>query len=225
MAEELQQLLEKIQRDGVDKANAEAQSIVDKAKKEAQSIVDKAKEEAAAATAKAEADAKAFGERANTTIKQAARDTVLEVRESVNRFFERLLAQDVKVALADNAAALAADAGKALAAGADAQVAANAQLAEALRAQFAAGAAKGVTVVTDAGNTISRRRPSPPRSPNAFGQTWRRLSRGEKAWRPIILFRRCSRCRSTVRRRMRPSSSSACAAASFRQRTPRPSPP
>ena len=149
MAEELQQLLEKIQRDGVDKANAEAQSIVDKAKKEAQSIVDKAKEEAAAATAKAEADAKAFGERANTTIKQAARDTVLEVRESVNRFFERLLAQDVKVALADNAAALAADAVKALAAGADAQVAANAQLAEALRAQFAAGAAKGVTVVTD----------------------------------------------------------------------------
>ena len=149
MAEELQQLLEKIQRDGVDKANAEAQSIVDKAKKEAQSIVDKAKEEAAAATAKAESDAKAFGERANTTLKQAARDTVLEVRESVNRFFERLLAQDVKVALADNAAALAADAVKALAVGADAQVAANAQLAEALRAQFAAGAAKGVTVVTD----------------------------------------------------------------------------
>ena len=65
------------------------------------------KEEAAAATAKAEADAKAFGERANTTIKQAARDTVLEVKESVNKFFEGLLAQDVKGALADNAAALA----------------------------------------------------------------------------------------------------------------------
>ena len=46
MAEELQQLLEKIQRDGVDKANAEAQSIVDKAKKEAQSIVDKGYDDA-----------------------------------------------------------------------------------------------------------------------------------------------------------------------------------
>ncbi len=149
MAEELQQLLEKIQRDGVDKANAEAQAIVDKAKEEAKAIVDKAKEEAAAATAKAEADAKAFAERANTTIKQAARDTVLEVKESVNKFFEGLLAQDVKGALADNAAALAAEAIKALSAGADAQVAANARLSEALRAQFAAGAANGVTVVTD----------------------------------------------------------------------------
>ena len=150
MAEELQQLLEKIQREGVDKANAEAKAIVEKAKEEAKAIVEKAKEEAAAATAKAETDARAFAERANTTIKQAARDTVLEVKEGVNTFFESLLAQDVKTALADNAAMLAAEAVKALAAGADAQVAANAQLAEALRAQFAADAANGVTVVTDA---------------------------------------------------------------------------
>ena len=149
MAEEIQQLLEKIQRDGVDKANAEAKAIVEKANAEAKAIVEKAKEEAAAATAKAEADAKAYAERANKTISQAARDTVMEVKNGVNRFFDGLLAQDVKAALADNAAALAADAIKALSAGTDAQVAANARLAEALRAQFAAGAAKGVTVVTD----------------------------------------------------------------------------
>lgn len=149
MAEELQQLLEKIQREGVDKANAEAKAIVDKAKAEAKAIVDKANAEAAAATAKAEADAKAFAERANTTIRQAARDTVLEVKDGVGRLFDGLLAQDVKSALADSAATLAADAIKALSAGADTQVAANAQLAEALRAQFAADAAKGVTVVTD----------------------------------------------------------------------------
>ena len=149
MAEELQQLLEKIQRDGVDKANAEAKAIVEKANAEAKAIVEKAKEEAAAATAKADADAKAFAERANVTIKQAARDVVLEVKDGVGRLFEGLLAQNVKAALADNAAALAAEAIKALGAGTDAQVAANAQLAEALRAQLAANAAKGVTVVTD----------------------------------------------------------------------------
>ena len=149
MAEELQQLLEKIQRDGVDKANAEAKAIVDKASAEAKAIVDKAKEEAAAVTAKAEADAKAFAERANVTVGQAARDVVLEVKDGVGRLFEGLLAKDVKAALAGNAATLAAEAIKALAAGQDAQVAANAQLAEALRAQFAAGAANGVTVVTD----------------------------------------------------------------------------
>ena len=149
MAEELQQLLEKIQRDGVDKANAEAKAIVEKANAEAKAIVEKANAEAAAATAKAEADAKAYAERANKTISQAARDTVMEVKNGVNRFFDGLLAQDVKAALADNAAALAADAIKALSAGKDAQVAANAQLAEALRAQFAASAANGVQVVTD----------------------------------------------------------------------------
>ena len=149
MAEELQQLLEKIQRDGVDKANAEAKAIVDKAKAEAKAIVEKAQADADAKVAKADADAKAFAERASTTIRQAARDTVLEVKEGVGKFFEGLLAQDVKAALADNAAALAADAVKALASGSDAQVAANAQLAEALRAQFAAKAVNGVTVVTD----------------------------------------------------------------------------
>ena len=149
MAEELQQLLEKIQRDGVDKANAEAKAILDKANAEAKAIVEKAKEEAAATTAKAEADAQAFADRAKETIGQAARDTVMEVKNGVNKLFEGLLAQDVNAALADNAAALAADAVKALADGSDAQVAANAKLAEALRAQLAAGAPKGVTVVTD----------------------------------------------------------------------------
>ena len=48
MAEELQQLLEKIQRDGVDKANAEAAAIVAKAKDEANALVKNAEEEAAA---------------------------------------------------------------------------------------------------------------------------------------------------------------------------------
>ena len=150
MAEELQQLLEKIQRDGVDKANAEAKAIVDKAKAEADAIVKKAQNEADAATAKAEVDAKAFAERSAITIRQASRDTVLEVKDGVSKLFDGLLAKDVKAALAANAAALASEAVKALAAGSsDAQVAANAQLADALRAQFAADAASGVKVVTD----------------------------------------------------------------------------
>ena len=149
MAEELQQLLEKIQREGVDKANAEAKAIVDKANADAKVIIDKAKEEAAAATAKAEADAKAFAARANKTIEQAADNVVREVKAGVGRLFEGLLAQNVKAGLAESAVALAAEAVKSLVVGADTQVAANAQLAEALRAQLAAAAANGVTVVVD----------------------------------------------------------------------------
>ena len=95
MAEELQQLLEKIQRDGVDKANAEAAAIVAKAKAEADALVKKAQEAAAAAEAKGKADADAYAARARETIAQAARDTVLKVKDDVTKLLTKLLAQDV----------------------------------------------------------------------------------------------------------------------------------
>ena len=142
MAEELQQLLEKIQRDGVDKANAEAAAIVAKAKEEANALVKKAQEDAAAAEAKGKADAEAYAARARETISQAARDTVLKVRE----------------ALATEAVPLAAAAVKELVTGSGAEVAASAKLVDALRAQLAAQAQNGVKVVademTDAGFTV-----------------------------------------------------------------------
>ena len=149
MAEELQQLLEKIQRDGVDKANAEAAAIVAKAKEEANALVKKAQEDAAAAEAKGKADAEAYAARARETISQAARDTVLKVREDVTKLLTKLLAQDVSAALATEAVPLAADAVKELVTGSGAEVAASAKLVDALRAQLAAQAQNGVKVVAD----------------------------------------------------------------------------
>ena len=153
MAEELQQLLEKIQHDGVEKANAEAAAILAKAKAEAAAILKDAEDRAAACRAQAEADAAAFAERAGKTVSQAARDTVLEVRQGIDRLLENLLAKDVAAALADPAG-VAALAGRviaelALPAGATADVHAGEQLAEALRVQLAADAARGVQVVLD----------------------------------------------------------------------------
>ena len=150
MAEELQQLLEKIQHDGVEKAHAEAAAILAKAKAEAAAILKDAEAKAAARRDEAEADARAFEDRARKTISQAARDTVLDVKAALGRLLERLLAKDVAAALAspDEVARLALAAVKAL--GADAvDVAAGAQLAAALKAQLAAAAAKGVQVVLD----------------------------------------------------------------------------
>ena len=149
MAEELQQLLEKIQRDGVDKANAEAAAIVAKAKAEADTIVKKAQEDAAAAEAKGKADAEAYAARARETISQAARDTVLKVKEDVTKLLTQLLAQDVSAALATEAVPLAAAAVKELVTGSGAEVAASAKLVDALRAQLAAQAQNGVKVVAD----------------------------------------------------------------------------
>ena len=149
MAEELQQLLEKIQRDGVDKANAEAAAIVAKAKAEADTIVKKAQEDAAAAEAKGKAEAEAYAARARETISQAARDTVLKVKEDVTKLLTQLLAQDVSAALATEAVPLAAAAVKELVTGSGAEVAASAKLVDALRAQLAAQAQNGVKVVAD----------------------------------------------------------------------------
>ena len=158
MAEELQQLLEKIQRDGVDKANAEAAAIVAKAKAEAEALVKKAQEDAAAAEAKGKADAEAYAARARETIAQAARDTVLKVKEDVTKLLTQLLAQDVSAALATEAVPLAAAAVKELVTGSGAEVAASAKLVDVLRAQLAAQAQNGVKVVaaemTGAGFTV-----------------------------------------------------------------------
>ena len=150
MAEELQQLLEKIQRDGVDKANAEAAAIVAKAKSEAEALVKKAQEDAAAAEAKGKADAEAYAARARETIAQAARDTVLKVKDDVTKLLTKLLAQDVTAALATEAVPIAAAVVKELVTGAaTAEVAASAKLVDALRAQLAAQAQGGVKVVAD----------------------------------------------------------------------------
>ena len=149
MAEELQQLLEKIQHDGVEKANAEAATILAKAKADAAAILKDAESKAAAFRAQAETDAKAFEERAQKTIFQAARDTVLEVKDAIGRMLEKLLAKDVAAALADpsEAAKLALAAVNEL--GSNADVAAGEKLAAALKAQLAADAKAGVKVVLD----------------------------------------------------------------------------
>ncbi|MBO7482746.1 MAG: hypothetical protein J6U17_02520 [Kiritimatiellae bacterium] len=147
MSEDLQSLLEKINRDGVEKANAEAESIVATARTRAAEIVKSANEEAAKAKADAEKAAADYVERAKVTLAQAARDTVLKIEGSVTALLEKLLAKDVDKALADekNACALAAEAVKGLVG--SVEVAAPAKLAPALKAQLAAQ--KNVTVVLD----------------------------------------------------------------------------
>ena len=137
MAEELQSLIEKINRDGVEKANAEAERIIAAAKEQAAAIVKAAKEDASkfATDAKAEADASA--ERAKVTLTQAARDAVISVEGAVTKLLENLLAANVNAALADpaTAAALAADSVKGLVG--TGEIAAGAKIADALKAQLA----------------------------------------------------------------------------------------
>ena len=145
--EDLQSILEKINREGVEKADAEAKRIVDAAKAEADALVRGAREAAAKEKADADREAAAAASRAEETIRQAARDVVIGVGDAVTALLDKLLAKDVDRALADDATAvgLVASAIKDLAG--PGEIAAGPKLAAALKAQLAA--AGSFTVVTD----------------------------------------------------------------------------
>ena len=80
MADELQSLLEKINAEGVKKAEAERDRIIAAAKAEAESIVNAAKAEAEGIVNAAESESEAMRKRAESAVNQAARDTVLKLK-------------------------------------------------------------------------------------------------------------------------------------------------
>lgn len=145
--EDLQSLLEKINRDGVEKAEAEAKKIVEEAKAKADALVKEAQAEAAKSKAEAEKAAADYAARAAETVKQGARDTILKIEAAVTALLEKILVKNVETALADEATvkALVSDAVKGVTGAAE--VALPAKLAPALKAQLAAE--KAITVVTD----------------------------------------------------------------------------
>jgi V/A-type H+-transporting ATPase subunit E len=96
MAEELQGLLEKIQKDGVEKAQAEASAITDAARTKASEIIVEAEKQAVDLIEAAKQDAAQFETRARNSLLQAARDLVITVGQNVTALLERLLADRVR---------------------------------------------------------------------------------------------------------------------------------
>ena len=145
--EDLQGLLEKINRDGVEKADAEAKKIVEAAQAKADALIKDALAKAAQAKADAEKAAAAYSERAAETIRQAARDVVIGVKDSVTALLESLLAKDVDRALGNETAAtqIVADAIKDLTG--PGEIRCGAKLAAALKSQVSG--LKSFTVTTD----------------------------------------------------------------------------
>jgi len=101
MSEDIQGLLDKINREGVEKARAEADRIVAEARAQAEKIVGDANNEAARAVAEAERSAKTYMEGANATVQQAMRDILAGAERSIQDKLQKLLAKDVDHALAD----------------------------------------------------------------------------------------------------------------------------
>lgn len=99
MVEELQSLLERIQKDGVDKATEEADKIIADARDKAAGIVKEAEDNAAAAMKKAEEDGQSFAERGKASLQQAARDVILSVGQSINGTIKALVGREVTQAM------------------------------------------------------------------------------------------------------------------------------
>ena len=99
MAEELQNLIDKIQKDGVDKAEERARDIVKEAEQKASAIVRKAEEDADARRKQAEQDADSFRDRGEQALKQAARDVLLATGQALDQLMISVVSGEVEGAM------------------------------------------------------------------------------------------------------------------------------
>lgn len=91
MAEELQSLLERIQSEGVKKADDKKEEILAEAKAQAQEIIAKATAEADALRKSAEEDAAKSEVRAKSAIQQASRDILLALKSDLQKRLESVV--------------------------------------------------------------------------------------------------------------------------------------
>ena len=99
MADELQSLIERIQREGVEKAEADAAAIVTRAKAKAAEIVKAAEAQAQALLKQADADALIYTERSTITLNQAARDVLIAVGQGLESIMDEVVRKQVGQAL------------------------------------------------------------------------------------------------------------------------------
>jgi V/A-type H+-transporting ATPase subunit E len=98
VSEELQALLERINQDGVEKAEAERDQIIAAAKKDAEALVADAKKEAQKTVADAQREADLLEQKGEEALRQAARDTLLSLdqrlRERMQTVLKATVAED-----------------------------------------------------------------------------------------------------------------------------------
>jgi V/A-type H+-transporting ATPase subunit E len=97
MPEDLQALIDRLQRDAVNEGQRRADAIVEAARAEAAALVRDAEAEAGRRLAQAERDAAVFTERSTVALEQAGRDLLLTVRAAIGD----LLGGLIRASLAD----------------------------------------------------------------------------------------------------------------------------
>jgi V/A-type H+-transporting ATPase subunit E len=103
MSVQLQELIDRIKREGVKEAQEEAARITEEARKRAAEIIDEAGAQAKVVIEKAETEASRTEETSRAMIRQAARDLLLKVRTEITQLFERILRKELSEVLDRNA--------------------------------------------------------------------------------------------------------------------------
>ena len=99
MAQEIKELIEKINQEAVLAAEKKARDIEGQAASAAREIIAKAKEEAGVMIAEAKTRARQEEERTRALLAQAGRDMLLTLRKEINAMLERLLLSEAASAL------------------------------------------------------------------------------------------------------------------------------
>lgn len=93
---QLQELVDKIKKEGIEAAQAEIKSQKAQAENQAQSIVEKAQKEAADIIAKAKEEAERFKTAGNTALEQASRNLILAFKAEIETLLEKIIKQELK---------------------------------------------------------------------------------------------------------------------------------
>ena len=96
MAEEIQYLIDQIQKEGVEKAELEAEKIINDAKSKAKKIINDAKSEAEKNKSEAIDEAKSLKNKSITAIEQAARDLLITLGQSCEKVVLSTLDASIK---------------------------------------------------------------------------------------------------------------------------------
>ena len=103
MTEDIKSLIEKINQEGVQAAEAKASEIEEQARRQAEGILDKAKKESERLLAQAGEKLKVMEEKQRQLLAQAGRDFLLSLRKEISAAIERLILADVRQALGPEA--------------------------------------------------------------------------------------------------------------------------
>jgi V/A-type H+-transporting ATPase subunit E len=98
---QLKELIDSIQRDGVDKSRRESEALLQQARAQADGIVADARAQAETLLAKARQEQEQMERSGRESLQQASRDLILKVRKQLEAVFSALLQEKAKGALGE----------------------------------------------------------------------------------------------------------------------------